>query len=86
LGYETKRVDGVRVVVGEGAVSVGTVILTSVVFRLNPIVVTASRTQEKALDSPSSVYTVEAEAIEERTTTTTVDHIRCLRSGSTPTT
>ena len=78
LGYETKRVDGVRVAAGEGAVSVGTVVLTSVVFRLNPIVVTASRTQEKALDSPSSVYTVEAEAIEERTTTTPVDHIRSL--------
>jgi iron complex outermembrane receptor protein len=86
LGYETKRVDGVRVVVGEGAVSVGTVILTSVVFRLNPIVVTASRTQEKALDSPSSVYTVEAEAIEERTTTTTVDHIRALPGADVVTT
>jgi iron complex outermembrane receptor protein len=86
LGYETKRVDGVRVVAGEGTVSVGTVVLTSVVFRLNPIVVTASRTQEKALDSPSSVYTVEAEAIEERTTTTAVDHIRSLPGADVVTT
>jgi iron complex outermembrane receptor protein len=86
LGYETKRVDGVRVAPGAGAVSVGTVVLTSVVFRLNPIVVTASRTQEKALDSPSSVYTVEAEAIAERTTTTTVDHIRTLPGADVVTT
>ncbi|UCC84888.1 MAG: TonB-dependent receptor [Gemmatimonadota bacterium] len=82
--YETKRVDGVDV--STGATSVGTVELTSIVFRLNPVVVTASRTQEKALDSPASVYTVESEEIQERTTTTAVDHMRSLPGADVVTT
>ncbi len=84
IGYETKRVDGVDV--STGAVSVGTVELTSIVFRLNPVVVTASRTQEKALDAPASVYTVESEAIEERSATTPVDHMRTLPGADVVTT
>ncbi len=84
LGYEVERVDGVSV--SSGAVSVGTVELTSIVFRLNPVVVTASRTQEKALDSPASVYTVESEEIQERTTTTAVDHMRSLPGADVVTT
>jgi iron complex outermembrane receptor protein len=84
LGYETKRVDGVSV--STGAVSVGTVELTSIVFRLNPIVVTASRTQEKALDSPASVYTVDSEEIQERAATTAVDHMRSLPGADVVTT
>jgi iron complex outermembrane receptor protein len=84
LGYETKRVDGVSV--STGAVSVGTVELTSIVFRLNPVVVTASRTQEKALDSPSSVYTVTSEEIQERTATTAVEHMRSLPGADVVTT
>jgi len=84
IGYETKRVDGVAV--SSGAVSVGTVELTSIVFRLNPVVVTASRTQEKALDAPASVYTVESEDIQERTATTPVDHMRTLPGADVVTT
>jgi iron complex outermembrane receptor protein len=84
IGYEVKRVDGVSV--STGAVSVGTVELTSIVFRLNPVVVTASRTQEKALDSPASVYTVTSEEIQERATTTAVDHMRSLPGADVVTT
>jgi len=73
LGYETKRLDGIGV--GEVAISVGTVELVSIAFRLNPVVVTVSREQEKALESPASVYTVDREAIEERPSTTSVDHV-----------
>jgi len=42
------------------------------------VVVTASREQEKALESPASVYTVPAEEVEQRPTATTVDHVRGL--------
>ncbi len=86
IGFEAKRVDGVSVQAGEGTTTLGNVQLTSIVFRLNPVVVTASRTQEKALDSPSSVYTVDSEAIEERTATTAVEYIRTLPGADVVTT
>ena len=73
LGYETKRLD--RIGVGDAIVSLGTVELASIAFRLNPVVVTVSREQEKALESPASVYTVDREAIEGRPSTTSVDHV-----------
>lgn len=73
LGYETKRLD--RIGVGDAIVSLGTVELASIAFRLNPVVVTVSREQEKALESPASVYSVDREAIEGRPSTTSVDHL-----------
>jgi iron complex outermembrane receptor protein len=73
LGYEDRLLDGIRV--AGGPVSVGDVELVSVALRLNPVVVTVSRGEEKALESPASVYTVEADAIERRPSTTAVDHI-----------
>jgi outer membrane receptor for ferrienterochelin and colicins len=76
LGYETQRID--RIGVGEEPVALGTIELVSRAFRLNPVVVTASREQEKALESPASVYTVPAEEVEQRPTATTVDHVRGL--------
>ena len=85
IGFETKRVDGISVEAA-GTTTLGNIQLTSIVFRLNPVVVTASRAQEKALDSPSSVYTVDSEAIEERTATTAVEHIRTLPGADVVTT
>ena len=76
LGYETQRKD--RISVRAGIVSVGDVELVSRAFRLNPIVVTASRVQEKALDAPASIYSVDTEQIEERPATAVIDHIRGL--------
>ncbi len=73
LGYEERRLDGIRV--GDALVSLGDVALVSVAFRLNPIVVTVSREREKALESPASVHTIDREAIEERPSTTAVDHV-----------
>ena len=73
LGYETRRLE--RISVGEETFNAGTIDLVSVAFSLNPIVVTVSREQEKALESPAAVYTVSAEKVEETTATTTADHV-----------
>ncbi|UCF20461.1 MAG: TonB-dependent receptor [Gemmatimonadota bacterium] len=73
LGFEERRLDGVRV--GDSPVALGDVALVSVAFRLNPIVVTVSREREKALESPASVHTIDREAIQERPSTTAVDHV-----------
>jgi outer membrane receptor for ferrienterochelin and colicins len=75
--YEPERVDGVEVS-ADTAVSVGTVKLRSYVDQLNPLVVTASRTQERALDSPSSLYIVQAQDVEEQAATTIVDDVWAL--------
>jgi outer membrane receptor for ferrienterochelin and colicins len=45
---------------------------------LNPIVVSASRRVERALDAPARVEVVGQQAIEERPAVTPVDHIRAL--------
>lgn len=74
IGYETRRLDGVNV--RAEPLALGDVTLVSRAFRLNPVVVTASRREEKALDAPASVYTVETREIEERPATTTVDYVR----------
>ncbi len=73
LGYETYRVE--RISVGAEPFDAGTIKLVSVAFSLNPIVVTVSREQEKALESPAAVYTVTSEEVQEKTATTTVDHV-----------
>ena len=45
-------------------------------FDLNPITVTASRTEEKALDAPAAVEVVSSRDIEEQPAITTADHVR----------
>lgn len=76
LGYETKRVDGVRVQAGQ--VEALQVELTSRAYLLNPLVVTASRRVEKALDAPAHVDVVSSEMIRERAAMTPVEHVRAL--------
>lgn len=76
IGYETRRLDGVSV--RAEPLSLGDVTLVSRAFRLNPVVVTASRTEEKALDAPASVYIVDRRDVEERPATTAVDHVRSI--------
>lgn len=73
LGYETSRVE--RVSVGAETFDAGTIELISNAFRLNPIVVTVSREREKSLESPSAVYTVTGEEIQETTSLTAVDNV-----------
>ena len=74
LGYEIQRIDNLRV--GAGTSTVPDVLLVSRVFKLNPIVVTASRQQEKALDAPAAVFTVDAEQIAEAQPTTVAEYVR----------
>ena len=76
IGYETTRVDGVEVVAGGTAeVSVS---LRSQALLLNPIVVTASRRQEKALDAPASISTVSSSDVARTAAVTVAEHVRTL--------
>lgn len=74
LGYTTARIDGVRVTAG--ATETVSIELRSTALVLNPIVVTASRREEKALDAPAHVSVVSTEEIAERTAISPVDHVR----------
>lgn len=74
LGYETQRIEGIRVVAGETTL-VGAQLVASA-FQLNPVVISASKRQEKALDAPASVSVVDSRAVAERPAVTPVDHLR----------
>ncbi|HEX6939796.1 MAG TPA: TonB-dependent receptor [Longimicrobiales bacterium] len=74
VGYATRQVDGVRVV--DGGTSIQAIALTAAAFELNPIVVSASKRQEKVLDAPASVAVVDSRTVAERPATTPVDHLR----------
>lgn len=76
VGYSQFRVDGVSV--QAGATTEVELAMTSTAFELNPVVVTASRRQEKALQSPSNITIVNSESIEERAALSPADHIRNL--------
>jgi outer membrane receptor for ferrienterochelin and colicins len=76
IGYETQRVDGISV--AAGATEAVTVSVRSRAFVLNPITVTASRREEKALDAPASVSIVGQERIQERTVVTPAEHVKAL--------
>lgn len=76
LGYETRRIDEVRIVAGQ--TSLLAVSLDVSVLALNPIVVSASKRQEKVIDAPASVAVVDSRAISERPTTTPVDHLKSV--------
>lgn len=74
LGYQLKRTEGVVVTAG-GSVTVDFA-LTEISTQLNPVVTTASRRPEKALDAPASVAVVDALEIQNRTAATVADHVR----------
>ena len=76
IGYETSRTDGITV--APGAVVPVTIGLRSRAFALNPLVVTASRREEKELDAPASVSTLSGEQIARMIAPTPADHIRTL--------
>jgi len=76
VGYGQERVDDVRV--SAGAVTELTIELESTALQLNPIIVTASRRQEKALESPSNVVTIGADRIQERAAVSTVENVKNL--------
>lgn len=76
IGYGTARVDGVNVAAG-GDTEVN-VALRSRALMLNPVVVTVSRRQEKALDAPASVSTVSADEVARTAAVTVADHVTAL--------
>jgi iron complex outermembrane receptor protein len=73
LGYEQLRID--RVGVGADNVTLEPIELTSTAFKLNPLVVTASRGQEKALEAPASVYSVTSEDIADQPAAVPAEHV-----------
>lgn len=76
VGYAPQQVDGVRVVAG--GTSMQAFSLNATAFELNPIIVSASKRQEKVLDAPASVAVVDSRAVQERPVTTPVDHLRSV--------
>ena len=76
IGHETTRVDGVSVGAGESTEVMIT--MRSQPLVLNPIVITASRRQEKALDAPASIATVSSSEIARTAATTVADHVRTV--------
>jgi outer membrane receptor for ferrienterochelin and colicins len=76
LGYGTQTSDPFQLRAGESR-SIP-VTLSSRTFELNPVVVTASRRKEKALEAPAAVSVVTREQIADRATMTPVDHLRSV--------
>lgn len=76
VGYRQERIDGVTVSAGE--TTEVEVRMTSTALELNPVVVTASRRQEKALESPSTIVTISNDRVEERVALSPVDHVKAL--------
>jgi outer membrane receptor for ferrienterochelin and colicins len=73
-GYEIRRVEGVQVAAGQTAVANAD--LVSRAIDLDPVVVSASRRQERALDAPARVEVVGAQLIDERPAVQPMDHLR----------
>ena len=76
IGYETGRMDGVRV--AAGATQEVEIALRSRALVLNPVVVTASRRQEKALDAPASVSVISSDEIARTVAPTPSEHLKAL--------
>jgi len=52
--------------------------LSPAAIQLNPIVTSASRQQEKALEAPAAIAVVETEEVQRRSALTMIDHVRSL--------
>jgi iron complex outermembrane receptor protein len=76
VGYEKKVVANVNLKSGE--VRVINVALTATGIAFNPVVISASRRQEKALEAPAAISVLEAPQIRGRATTTATDYLRGL--------
>jgi iron complex outermembrane receptor protein len=76
LGFASERIDGIGVSAGETE-TIG-LAMRSTALLLNPIMVVATRREEKALDAPANVTVVSSERIVEEATVTPVDHVKAL--------
>ncbi|MGH7450764.1 MAG: TonB-dependent receptor, partial [bacterium] len=76
IGYEKKVITNVNMKAGETkAVNAA---LTATGVMLNPVVISASRRQEKALEAPAAISVLEAPQIRGRAATTATDYLRGL--------
>lgn len=73
-GRESARTDGVRI--GAGETTTLNVVLRAQAVELNPVVVSASRRVERAIEAPARVEVVGEREIAERPAVTPVDHLR----------
>lgn len=76
VGYGTQRLTAVSV--ADGATATADLTVAAVAFELNPLVVSASRQSEKALDAPAHVEIVSQTEIRARPAVTPVDHLRSI--------
>lgn len=76
VGFEATR--STVVTVGAGATATSDVVLRASAFVLDPVVVSASKEQEKATEAPSHVEVVSEIEIEQRPAVTPVDHLRSM--------
>lgn len=76
VGYGTQRPNTVNV--AADATATADLAIEAVAFELNPLVVSASRQSEKALDAPAHVEVVSETEIRERPAVTPVDHLRSV--------
>ncbi|MEN8374578.1 MAG: TonB-dependent receptor [Gemmatimonadota bacterium] len=75
-GWVEQRETGVTVSAGQTASL--TVAMGEQVFNLNPITVTASKTEEKVLEAPAAIEVVNTNDIAEQPATTIAEHIKDL--------
>ncbi|HSM35124.1 MAG TPA: TonB-dependent receptor [Longimicrobiales bacterium] len=75
-GWEELRETGVQVTAGQATTL--QVAMAEQVFNLNPITVTASRSEEKVLEAPAAVQVVGTEDIAEQPAVTVADHVEDL--------
>jgi len=75
VGYQAGRVD---VTVTAGGTATADVQMSETFVMIDRTVVTASRSQEKALDAPASVAVIDVRDIQERPSVTAADHVQGL--------
>ncbi|MFQ5746840.1 MAG: TonB-dependent receptor domain-containing protein [Gemmatimonadota bacterium] len=73
-GWELRAQGGVEVTAGQ--TTTVSAELVERAYNLNPITVTASKTEEKVLDAPADVEVVSTRDIAERTAVTIADHVK----------
>jgi hypothetical protein len=73
-GWNTATLAGQTVTAGQLTSASAT--MTEGSYSLNPITVTTSKTEEKVLDAPAAVEVVSSLDIQERPSTTTIDHVK----------
>lgn len=74
VGYRSERFVGIRVPGGQTTTL--DITLTSMALALDGVVITASRTAERQLESPATTHIVGSMEISERSVATPVDHLR----------